>query len=254
MKLERNDYSGWEPQPDARLTWRAGEHTQLWLAVSRAVRSPTPLDADVLERIGTLDFLRGNPDFQSEKVTAYEVGYRGEPTQDVSISVSGFYNVYNDLRTIEFGAPAVLPLRWDNRMKGEAWGFTAWGKWQVTDWWRLSPGIAWLHKKLEFKQGASMLLGTAQAGNDPRAHALLTSSMELGSRRSLELSLRHVASLPDPALPAYTELNASFSWALSRSWKLALTGTNLLHESHVEYPTPGNPIRRSVMAEARWRH
>jgi iron complex outermembrane receptor protein len=124
----------------------------------------------------------------------------------------------------------------------------------VTDWWRLSPGLAWLHKDLKFKSGASQLLSVAQAGNDPKSHMLVNSSMQFGPRRTLDINLRHVASLPDPALPAYTELSARMSWALSGAWEVALSGTSLLHARHREYPEPvGTSIRRSVAAEVRWK-
>jgi iron complex outermembrane receptor protein len=254
IKVERNDYTGWEPQPELRLSWQVNDRTLLWGAISRAVRSPTPLDADVEERVGSLVFLTGDPDFQSENVLAYELGYRGEPAAALSLSVSAFYNVYNDLRTVETAsATAFLPLRWGNMMKGHTYGVTAWAKWQVTDWWRLAPGFALLRKDLQFKPGASTLLGTGQAGNDPRGHGLLSSSMRLGTRGSLDLTLRHVGALPDPALPAYTELGARLAWTLADNWEVALTGTNLLHARHREYPAPaGTHIRRSVLAEARW--
>ena len=254
IKLERNDYSGWEPQPDLRLAWQANDSTLLWGSVSRAVRSPTPLDVDVIERVGGVDFLRGNPDFRSEKVLAYEVGYRGELSARLSLSLAAYYNIYEDLRTVEFGAPPVfLPLQWDNLMKGHSHGVTAWAKWQVTDWWRLSPGAAWLHKDLRFRAGSSQVLGVAQAGNDPHGYGLLNSSMQFGPARTLDITLRRVASLPDPALPAYTELSARFGWALGTEWEVALTGTNLLHARHQEYPEPtGATIRRSIAAELRW--
>ena len=254
IKLEHNSYTGWEPQPDVRLAWQASDTTLLWAAVSRAARTPTPFDADVVEKVGGLVFLTGNKDFQSEQVWAYEVGYRATLTSTFSISVSGFYNVYDDLRTVETATPTVfLPLRWDNQMQGHTYGVTAWAKWQVTEWWRLEPGLALLRKDLQFKPGASGLTGIGQSGNDPRGHGQLTSSMDLGPDRTLDLSVRHVASLPDPALPSYTEMTARFAWRLSPAWELSVAGTNLLHASHLEYPaTAGTQINRSVMAEARW--
>jgi iron complex outermembrane receptor protein len=188
-------------------------------------------------------------------VRAYEIGYRGDFSSAFSLSVSGFYNIYDDLRTVELSnTPTLLPLRWDNLMKGHTYGLTTWAKWQVTDWWRLSPGFTWLHKELRFKAGSSRLGGLAQAGNDPREHALLSSAMQLGTGHTLDITLRHVSALPDPALPAYTELSARFAWAVSAAWELALSGANLLHDSHQEYPGPvGASIHRSVAAEVRWK-
>jgi iron complex outermembrane receptor protein len=105
------------------------------------------------------------------------------------------------------------------------------------------------------KGGASQLLDVSQAGNDPRAHALLTTALDLAPNQTLDLTLRHVGRLQNPQLPAYTELSARYAWQVSATWEVALRGSNLLHERHLEYPEPaGVPIGRSVLAEVRWRH
>jgi iron complex outermembrane receptor protein len=255
LKLEHNKFSDWEPQPDVRLAWQASGTTMLWAAASRAIRTPTPLDVDVVERVGSVDFLVGNPDFQSETVIGYETGFRASVTPTFNLSMSAFYNRYDDLRTVEISdTPDFLPLTWGNLMEGDSWGLTAWARWQVNDHWRLEPGLAMVRKDLRFKAGASELTGTAQAGNDPRAHALLKSSLDLGRDQTFDMSLRHVAKLPDPALPAYTELNARYAWRVSEAWELSVRGVNLLHARHREYPSPaGMQINRGVFAEARWR-
>src|ERR1700733_498192 len=77
IKLEDDPYSGWSALPDARLSWTLNDINQLWAAASRAIRSPTPFDVDVVELLwagGTVG-LTGNPQFQPEKVWAYEIGY-----------------------------------------------------------------------------------------------------------------------------------------------------------------------------------
>lgn len=255
IKLEHNTFSNWEPQPDLRLVWQASDSAMLWAAVSRAIRAPTPFDVDVVERVGNVDFLVGNPDFQAENVITYETGFRTSITPTFMLSTSAFYNRYNDLRTIELDETSgFLPLRWDNRMEGHAYGATAWAKWQITDRWRVEPGFTLLRKHLRFKPGASELTGIGQSGNDPRGHALINSALDLGNNQTFDLSLRHVAKLPDPALPAYTELSARYSWRVSREWELSVRGTNLLHSRHQEYPSPaGVFIQRAAFAEVRWR-
>lgn len=255
LKLEHNDFTAWEPQPELRLAWQASDSMLLWTGASRAIRGPTPFDTDVAEFVDGVRFLEGDPDFQPEEVIAYDLGLRLRATPDLWLSMAAFYNDYDDLRSIEFGdTPTFLPLRWGNLIAGHTYGVNAWATWQVTDWWRLQPGFELLRKNLHFKAGASGLVGTGQAGNDPRGHATLTSSMNLGRNQMLDFTLRHVGRLPDPALPAYTELSARYAVRLSDSLELSLRGTNLLERSHREYPaTSGLLVRRAVMAEARWR-
>jgi len=45
-KLEHNDYSGWEVMPSSRLAWTPDDHQTFWGAISRAVRSPSRIDAE----------------------------------------------------------------------------------------------------------------------------------------------------------------------------------------------------------------
>ena len=254
IKFEDNSYTNWTALPDLRLSWAPNDKTMFWLAGSRAIRAPTPFDTDVQEFVGGQLFVLGDPDFKSEKVTAFELGYRGNPDAAFSLSASTFYNVYDDLRTVEITPTVFLPLRWGNLMEGNAYGFEAWADIQLTPWWRLSPGVRTLHKRLEFSDGASGLAGLHQAGNDPSSRYYLKSSMDL-RRFTLDVMVRKVGALPGPALPDYTELNARFAWRVSDRLEVAVKGFNLLNEIHLEYPEPvGQGIRRNLLAELRYNY
>jgi len=254
LKLEDDPYSGWSVLPDLRVSWQVSEATMLWLAGSRAIRSPTPFDTDVIEKVGGTTFLTGNPAFDTEEVNAYEMGYRSRPHGSVSLTVTAFFNQYDDLRTIELDpVSGFLPLRWGNRMRGDTYGVEAWADFQLADGWRLSPGVRTLHKRLRFEAGSSGLLGVAQAGNDPTNQALLRSSIDVGRRGTFDLNLRHTDTLPSPDTPGYYELNARFGWRWTDALEVAISGSDLLHRRHVEYaPTAGEAIGRSVVAEVRW--
>ena len=45
--------------------------------------------------------LAGGPAFGSEELLAYELGYRIQPSERLSLSLATFYNNYNDLRSLE---------------------------------------------------------------------------------------------------------------------------------------------------------
>jgi len=253
LKFEENSYSGWATLPDVRLAWSPAEHSLVWASAARAIRSPTPLDADVIERAdGVNPFLVGDPGFEPETVDAFELGYRSQPHASISWSVSAFYNQYDDLRTIEPAPGGFLPLRWGNLMEGSTYGFEVWGNWQVARWWRLSPGYRSVHKRLEFSDGASQLLGVEQAGNDPTWRGTLKSSMDFG-KWSVDAMLRYVAKLPSPESPSYTELGARVAWQATDAMDVSINGLNLLDDRHHEYAVPtAREIRRSIYAEVRW--
>ena len=255
LKLESDPYSGMTPLPSLRLSWTANDRTLLWAAVSRAIRAPTPFDRDVVEDIPAVVHLDGRGGFKSEKLTAYEVGARFEPTSRISFSVSTYYNLYNDLRTIEIVPdPHILRLQWGNAMRGRAYGVEAWGDYKVTDWWRLTAGYSAEHKDLSFLPGDPQIAGTAEAGDDPAQQASLRSSMNLGSSVTFDADLHYVAALPNPSVPAYTELNGRIAWNVTHRVQLSVSGYNLLRPYHVEFRADQNgAVPRSVFAEVRWR-
>jgi iron complex outermembrane receptor protein len=252
VKLEDNSYSDWSVLPDLRLSWAPNDTTLFWLAGSRAMRAPTPFDTDVQEFSGGSLFVLGDPDFKPEKVTAYEMGYRGQPAATVSVSASVFYDEYDDLRSIEITPATLLPLRWGNLIEGSAYGVEAWANLQINSWWRISPGYRSIHKRLKFSEGASGIVGVSQAGNDPTSRYLLKSSMDFG-KFSVDAVLRKVGALPSPEVREYSELSARVGWRASERLEIAVKGFNLLNEMHREYADPqGREIRRSILAELRY--
>jgi iron complex outermembrane recepter protein len=249
MKLEDDPYTGTTPLPDGRLAWNVSPKVLLWSAVSRAIRSATPFDRDVQEYLGGALFLVGGEDFRPETLTAYEAGLRAQPTSALSLSVSTYYNAYDDLRSIEFASDgAILPLHWGNGIEGETYGVEAWGDYQILQGWRLSFGGAQEHENLRFQPWSSGLLGISQIGDDPSYRAMLRSSSNLTADVTFDATLRYVSSLPDPAVPAYTELNARVAWQVSPRCDLALSGFNLLHAHHQEFPIPSDLVGRSLLA------
>jgi iron complex outermembrane recepter protein len=72
------------------------------------VRTPSEAESDVRLNPappvpippGLLTIL-GDGDFDSEKLVAYELGYRIQPINQLTLDLTGFYNVYDDLRSLE---------------------------------------------------------------------------------------------------------------------------------------------------------
>lgn len=255
IKAEDDPYSGLSWMPSARFSWQSAGGTLLWTAVSRSVRTPTVFDEGVIEvsntPSGPIEFLRGNPAYRTEKLTAYEAGMRTQWHTRATLSVSLYYNVYDDLRTIEV-SPTLLPLMWGNGMRGHTYGADMWAGYSVAEWWKLSAGLSLEREHFRFKPGSSGLFGEGIAGNDPAHRAFLRSSMNLGAQWKLDADLRQVGALPDPHVPGYVELNARLAWTPDDQWELALTGSNLLHPWHQEYVLgQADRIGRTFFLDAR---
>ncbi len=223
-KFEHNSHTGLELMPNARLAWRATDNTLLWSAVSRAVRTPSRFDRD-LQATGILD---PADDFKSETVIAYEAGIRMQPTDVTSLSVSVFYNDYDDLRVL--GTAPSGHLFFSNRMHGTTYGVETWGDYKVYDWWRLSAGFTYLNKGLKLEPGASATALDQHQGNDPDYQASLRSSMDVTRDVEWDIGIRFVDNLTSPVVPGYAALDTRIGWDVTPSVEVSLAGFNLLDD------------------------
>lgn len=250
-KLENSSFAGLEVLPSVRLAWQPGEDTLLWSAVSRAVRTPTRIDRD----LNFLPILATADDFRSEKLWAIEAGYRGQPTPTTQLSVSVFYNLYDDLRTTELASGGVLPIRLSNGLQGKTWGVEAWVTQQLTPWWRLRAGAATLGKDFEIEEGRNDLANGESLGNDPDYRLFVRSQIDLAPNVELDLGVRAIDDLERPAVSGYVEAEARLGWRIGDRLELFVAGTNLLEHSHDEsaYDNGGQLVERSVHAGTRVR-
>jgi iron complex outermembrane receptor protein len=253
LKIEDQYYADPAVLPTLRVDWKASDRINTWAAASRSVRSATPFDQDVVEKLGATTFLIGNNEFKSEKLIAYEAGLRIEPQPNIKLSAAAFYNDYSDLRTIEINPAGFLPLRWGNQMYGHTYGVDLWAEYQVTNRWRVAAAYSNLNERLKFESTSSQLLGIKQAGNDPKHQASLKSSWQLLNAMTLDAALRYVSALPDPHVPSYVELNSRLAWRIKQSLELSVAGWNLLHSKHREYAgDEANLVPRSVFMNLQW--
>ena len=100
-KLEHNDYTGFEVEPNVRLSWTLSSKQALWAAVSRAVRTPSRIDQDLSE--GSPPYfvlLKEARDFTSEIGDCLRTGLsRAARTRNFQPRSRAFYNHYNDIRS-----------------------------------------------------------------------------------------------------------------------------------------------------------
>jgi len=170
-----------------------------------------------------------------------------------SLSASVYYNVYDDIRSIEPTPVSFTPLHWGNGIQGDTYGLEAWADYRATDWWRLGAGLNLMGERFRFKPGASGLLGLAQVGDDPGQTVKLKSSMTLPHGVMVDAFLRWYGPLPDPRVPGYAEADARVAWAVTDRLRLAVSGQNLLNPRHQEFPAPqADAVPRSVFVSLSW--
>jgi iron complex outermembrane recepter protein len=254
-KFEHNSYTGFEIQPSVRVAWTPASRHTVWGAVSRAVRTPSRIDRDFFLFVAPSVPILAGGDIQSEKVIAYELGWRAQARPGLSLSVSTFYNDYDDLRTVEPGPPpAGIPFSLGNGLRGHAYGAELATVYQVSDRMRLRGGYTFLKKELSLKPGSADPNGGRGEGNDPEHQFLVQSSADLPGRLELDAVFRFVDALPDPRVPSYAELDLRLGWTATVHLELAVVGQNLLHAEHIEFNASpsAREVQRGVYARITW--
>jgi len=279
-KLEHNDYTGFEFEPNVRWQWNLQPQQLLWAAVSRAVRTPSRYDRDLLVPTGLTNapppfvfptaYLQGNENFLTETVIAYELGYRATFGSQWSGSLSTFLNDYDHLRSTAATAttavyPFPYPVYFQNNLEGVTDGLELASSYQATDWWQVHVGYDLLLEHLHVKPGQMDTTGSLGETADPKGQAFLRSSMDLPHGITLDSALRwvdalHIDNSPTGGpvvgvVPAYWQLDSRLAWRATRNLTISLAGQDLLREYHVEYgfPLPAREqIARSVFARFTW--
>ena len=248
-KFEYSTFSGWAIMPNIRLGWQADARNFVWSAISRAVRSPSRLERDLFAP----GIVNPSPNFDSEKLVAYEAGWRAQLSARATASVSLFYNDYSDLRTTSPNRATVFPVNFGNGWEGHTYGAELWASYSPLSWWRLDPGVSLLHKDFHLKPGEQDIAGVQTVlGHDPEHQIFLRSYMDLPNNFQLFVGLRQIAALHEIGVPSYFEADVRVGWAVTPTLELSLVGQNLVHAQHAE-ASALNEIPRSFYVGARWK-
>src|SRR5262249_52879297 len=158
----------------------------------------------------------------SERLTAYELGYRGQVLEKLSIDVSAFHNRYQGLASLEIGTPffdpagskSVLPIVNENLTHGISQGIETLLTFSPFAYWRLSESHSSVNLDLT-AAGRDLNRGRFLEGSTPRHQFGLRSFLDLPANVQLDGQFRHltaITKLPSivsgTGLPGYSEMDA----------------------------------------------
>lgn len=283
-KFEHNDYTGFNVMPSARVAWLPTPRQTVWAAVSRALRTPSRNDTNLVVNLGstvdsngnvTLEQFDGNPDFQNEKLIAYEAGYRRAFDKDLTLDVAAYFNDYGNLATTEPSTStfantpppphAVQTFTYENLMYGETSGIEIAANWKALPRWTITPSYALeelhLHTKATSQDAITPLFmenGSPQQTAQLRSHLEITRSLSWDAAGYFNDRLSHQGLTADQVIPAYTRVDTSLTWKFLEHGSLSLVGQNLAKDHHLEFEDvfgsmQSGAIKRSAYVRASWR-
>lgn len=262
--------------------WTPDPKHALWAAVSRAVRTPSRTENDMHANMPytnqflggpspfpILPILFGSHNFQSEKLLAYELGYRHQFSNQASIDIAGFINDYSQLRDFSFGAFAlstglprhlVLPLTVDNKISALTYGAEVSVDWKPTVQWRLQGNYSYLNMDIasnELLKNRDASVAAASKAN-PQHQLSLRSHYDLSDKLEVNFWLRYTSEISFYRIPGFVTMDAKLVYKPTRSTELFIVGQNLFSQHHREFVSDFFPIAhsfidRGVYAGVQWR-
>lgn len=247
-KLEHNQYSGWESQPSLRGIY-TGEGWSLWGAASRTVRAPNLVENgmtfDVKAGPGYVGRVFGDGRTQPERVTAYEVGARWSPNDELVLQATAFKMFYKSVAdSFQNNAAAyventylVIPIYLMNVFDGRARGIEVDYNWKVDEMIRLKGSFT--HMRSSY--GATPIDHTTirysahvleQQTPENRYHLAVNLNPAPGFE--IDLNYWHWDRHKRDRVPRYNRLDARIGWTPFDGMELSLIGKNLLRATHKE--------------------
>lgn len=273
-----------EIQPNARLMWTPNTENSVWMAVSRAVRTPSrgEIDATInltpqfqaFSGFPTLPFpiaasLLGSKNFNSEKLIAYELGYRHQFSPQASIDMTGFINDYSQMRDTNFGALSLstglprqflFPILINNQGSALTYGVETSVDWKPRDNWRLQGSYSFLN--IDFSTNSAFRKTDPTAGGagkaNPQHQLSVRSNYDFSERLQLNLWLRYSSALSLYNIPSYVTMDAKLAYRPTKNTELFVVGQNLFSQNHRESVSDFIPlapvfIPRGIYAGVQWR-
>lgn len=241
-KFSHNDFSGFEYQPTIRLLWTPDERRTMWGSISRAVRTPTRTEEDLISHQSEGEFIPAfieinGGDVIAEELLAYEIGYRAQPNDAFWWDITLFYNDYDNVLNFVPGVPfvdpttgmSVLPATIENAVWGDTYGFELATTFEVNPCWRLRSVYSFLVMNLHGIDAEAI------EGRSPRNQFNFQSHWDLGRSLELDMIWRYVDNLPALDTSDYLVMDVRLAWESSKNMEISIVGRNLLDAKHMEY-------------------
>lgn len=239
-KLEYNTFTGFEIQPSGRVWWTPHDDHIVWGSISRPVRVPTRIELNSTITLGYVDTglivaepptgvviplrVLGDDDLESEKMLAYELGYRIRITPEITLDAAVFYNDYS---TLIFVPPTTFGTFTDAG-SGETYGGELTGYWRALDRWALEASYSFVEVEIH-----GPVLSSDQAGS-PNHQVKARSYLNVTDTIELNTTLYYVDRVPSLDVDSYVRFDQGITWQATPEIALSLWGQNLFDKSHRE--------------------
>ncbi len=232
----------------ASLVWEAVPDHFFRGSISRAFSRPTLQGYFILENRGSLALEADPNDRQdNEHLVSYELGYRGQISDNLDVTVDAFYNQHKDLIGQD---PIGGHLYVHNVLDIDSYGVETVVNYRPFKWWLVRAAHSFEHQteRDTMNESPNRLMIDVL----PKHKVTLMNRFYLDESTTLNTQLFYVDTYYDQnrastgsmnrlRIPPYFRLDARLSKKLNENTELAIGATNLTDPYHLEHDLPNIP-------------
>jgi iron complex outermembrane receptor protein len=277
--FQYSDYSGFDYQPSARLTYTPYEQYTIWASITRSAQhyyrgesetsyifyaQDAPYGTGV---IPMLDYLSYEGHADSESILSFEIGQRLQSTRNLSFDLTTFYNLIDDHCTIDtdwehpifysvpiphfkvYGYPG-------NNLNGETYGAELAANAQITETWKLMASYSALDIQLHRGANSNDFVFYSLESASPHHQIKVQSYLDIVKNVKLDASYYFIDEISGWGISPHGRLDVRLGWEPTERLEVSVVGTNLLddqtHEANGMY-TAYTEVERGVYAKLTYR-
>jgi len=247
--LEHNDVTGIEFQPSIRLMATPDKINSLWLAWSKAVRTPSRVEdgagyyafADLTPPVPlTAYVLLDNVD--SEKLESYDAGWRRKINNKMNLNLSGFYFRYTDGfgseqtgMTFDPAGYLVIDRILNNNTRADSRGYELTLEYRPSRRWQLQGNYSYINTNLSLPANSTV---ADVAENVPERVWSMFSRLQLSDALDFDVFYRHSSQNKCGQygpIPGFDIVDTKLTWKIKNGPAVSTTIQNLFDREHSEF-------------------
>lgn len=252
-RWDRSSLHPSEFSPKLALVWTFVENHSVRATFNKAFQPPNYSEQYlyVLHPTSALAYI-GNPDLTPEKITGYELGYKGVITNDLFVTTDFYYNILRNFVTDlgpgvnpDYPDPIILPddpqgrtrniWSYGNAGKVEEYGGEFGINYYVNESWLVDANFSYFKFSVKEQSSNDIVLPNTP---EYKLNVGLTYTHQDG--HSIGAKVKYVPDFPWAAgifrgdIKSYTVLNLSGTYRITQRFSFNLSASNLLNDKHYE--------------------
>ena len=273
VRMEKNSYTKWEPQPSIRAI-ASDDNWAVWASASKSARTPNDMENGLVwnrkasgcwtspvTRVACLVRQIGDGRAQTEHVKTYEIGARVRPTEKSLIEVAAFKTIYKGVpdtwQDRNLANPlipqAIVPEYLTNVLNGKGDGFEASFRIEANPNLTFKGSYTYLHQNYvdyPIADGETRWTVISNREQDPKSR--FHAGVSWNPVRSLELdaNLYFYGPFRDNNVTGHHRLDLRAGWKPSDELEISFVGQDLMNLKHRE--NEDNSMQYSSLIQQRW--